>query len=265
MIVLEFERQPLRLLMFDHRIWCAIEDLSSVLGEPLAALWGYLESDERTEILSENGGSNLWVNELGIYNLIHSLSSPVARQLKQWLREEAMPSMRQSFALTEDISPHEALAIAIPILNNLGVDSERLGTWLLAQYRQIYPAHAEIFVDIRTTERPKPLVSVPKTPSEKNDSTSIARLSPTQIGRLIAQNYGLGYTPSPQQINRILTDLNWQVLVQRGKGREWQLTKAGQQFGRLEDCLDRQSKTRRLQIRWSPTVAPIVAQKLGII
>ena len=75
----------------------------------------------------------------------------------------------------------------------------------------------------------------------------------------------MGYTPSPQQINRILTDLNWQVLVQRGKGREWQLTKAGQQFGRLEDCLDRQSKTRRLQIRWSPAVESIVAQKLGII
>jgi hypothetical protein len=264
MIVLEFERQPLRLLMFDHRIWCAIEDLSSVLGEPQAALLGYLESDERTEIPCENGGTNLWANELGIYNLIHTLSNPVAKRLKQWLREAAMPSVRQSFAPTKDISQQEALAIAIPIFNNLGVDSERLGMWLLAQYRRIYPAHAEIFVDIRTTDRPKSLVSLPKTPSEDNDSTAIARLSPTQLGRLIAQNYGLGYTPSPQQINRIFTDLNWQVLVQRGKGREWQLTKAGQQFGRLEDCLDRQSKTR-LQIRWSPTVAPIVAQKLGII
>ena len=268
MIVLEFERQPLRLLMFHDRVWCAIEDLSSVLGESLSSLLSCLESDEQAELPIEGGGQKLtWANELGIYNLIHTFSNPVAKRLKQWLREEAMPSVRQSFPLsTVNICPQEALALAIPILTNLGVESERMGTWLLAQYRRLYPIHAEIFVDIRTTDRQKPIAPVPKTPSEiaETDSTSTPRLSPTELGKLMTKNYGLGHTPSPQQVNRTFVDLSWQILVQKGKSREWQLTKAGQQFGRLEDCIDRHGKTR-VQIRWSPMVVPIVAQKLGLI
>ncbi len=268
MIVLEFERQPVRLLMFHDRVWCAIEDLSSVLGESLSSLLSYLESDEQTELLIEGDGKKLsWANELGIYNLIHTFNNPVAKRLKQWLREDAMPSVRQSFPLsTTNISSQEALALAIPILTNLGVDSERMGTWLLAQYRRLYPIHAEIFVDIRTIDRQKQIAPIPKTPSEivGQDSTSTIRLSPTELGRLMTKNYGLGHTPSPQQVNRTFVALSWQILVQRGKSREWQLTKAGQQFGRLEDCVDRHGKTR-VQIRWSPTVVPIVAQKLGFI
>ena len=269
MIVLEFERQPVRLLMLHDRIWCAIEDLSSVLGESLSSLLSYLESDEQTELPIEGGGQKLsWANELGIYNLIHTFNNPVAKRLKQWLREKAMPSMRQFFPLPAmNISTQEALALAIPILTNLGVDSERMGTWLLAQYRRLYPIHAEIFVDIRTTDRQKPIAPIPKTPSEiaETDLTSsTTRLSPTELGRLMTKNYGLGHTPSPQQVNRTFVALSWQILVQKGKGREWQLTKAGQQFGRLEDCVDRHGKTR-VQIRWSPAVVPIVAQKLRLI
>lgn len=268
MIVLEFERQPVRLLMFDDRIWCAIDDLSSVLGESLSSLLSYLESDEQIELPIEGGGKKLsWANELGIYNLIHTFNNPVAKRLKQWLREEAMPSVRQFSPLPAmNISAQEALALAVPILTNLGVDCEQMGTWLLAQYRRLYPAHAEIFVDIRTIDRQKPIAPIPKTQSEiaDRDSTSTIRLSPTELGKMIAKNYGLGHTPSPQQVNRTFVDLSWQISVQRGKSREWQLTKAGQQFGRLEDCVDRHGKTR-VQIRWSPTVVPIVAQKLGLI
>ena len=190
MIVLEFERQPLRLLMFHDRIWCAIEDLSSVFGESISSLLSYLESDEQTELPIEGSGEKLsWANELGIYNLIHTLSNPVAKRLKQWLREEAMPSVRQSFPLsTVNISPQEALALAIPILTDLGVESEQMGTWLLAQYRRLYPIHAEIFVDIRSTDHQKSIAPIPKTPSE-TDSTSTARLSPTELGKLITKNY----------------------------------------------------------------------------
>jgi hypothetical protein len=267
MIVLEFERQPLRLLMFGDRIWCAIEDLSSALSEPLPLLLSYLEADERTEIPTENGDFHLWANELGLYNLIHTLSNPVAKRLKQWLRQEAIPSLRQSSMATTSISPPEALAIAIPILErNLGVDPERMGIWLLSQYRQIYPTHADIFVDIRTLSSPPAPTPIASTfaPPEELVLDPLRRLIPKELGQLLSRQYALGYSPSPQKVNLALAALNLQVSIPTGTGKEWKLTQTGQRYGRLETCVDRHHKNRT-QIRWSPELVPIIAQQLGWI
>jgi hypothetical protein len=271
MIVLDFERQPVRLLVFEHQIWCPIDDLASVLGEPVASLLNQLNDDEQTELPIDNSQCDVvWVNEGGIYALTHSLNHSLVQRWKQWWLQEVLPCVRGSFSPSNPtITAKEALDLAIPVLRELEVSSERLGTWILSQYRRIYPAHADIFVDLRAThleDTQSPTTTVTPLATEPNPkvvSTSL-RLSPTELGQLIAQKYRLGFTPSPQKINQALARLDLQILAPVRNGKEWKLTKVGNNYGRLESCVDRHNKNR-IQIRWSPEVAPLVAQELGLI
>lgn len=267
-ISLEFERQPIRLVVIGHEIWCVLADLASVLQEPVSSLLGQLEADEQMSMPTEDGERDvLWIGESGIYSLIRTWQHPISQRLKKWWREDVLAWARQCGTDSPTtIAAREALDLAVPIFRELGVESERLGVWLLEQYRRIYPTYADIFVDIRTLEAPPPSTATAKTGAKKEEkvSSSTIRLSPTEIGEIIAQKYELGYIPSPQKVNRALAALNFQILVPRVKGKEWKLTKIGQQYGRVENCVDRQSKNR-LQIRWVSDVAPLVAQQLGII
>jgi hypothetical protein len=58
------------------------------------------------------------------------------------------------------------------------------------------------------------------------------------------------HPPSAQQVNNVLEQLNFHS---RDSKKIWQLTKLGQEYGRIVNVTDDRDKAR-LQVRWLPTV-----------
>jgi hypothetical protein len=246
-----------------------------------ANLASQLEADEKMLMPSDRGGCDvLWASEWVIYSLVRNISDLTSQQLKKWLKEEAAPS-RRHISGSPTITAIEALALVIPIFQDLGVGRERLNIWLLIQYRRIYPDHSEIFVDIRSSAElnPEPDLSPAELKPELNlspnavpDSASRSKSeveseiywrSPTEVGKLIKTRYNLGFTPSPQAVNGALVALELQARISWGDKKKWIVTKSGQSYGRMTTCLDPLGK-KRPQIRWSTEVVPMVAQHLGL-
>jgi hypothetical protein len=79
----------------------------------------------------------------------------------------------------------------------------------------------------------------------------VGTLTATQIGKmLVARSTSLVHPPSAQQVNQALEQLNFHS---RDSKKVWQLTKLGQEYGRIVNVTDEQDKAR-LQVRWLPTV-----------
>jgi hypothetical protein len=82
-------------------------------------------------------------------------------------------------------------------------------------------------------------------------TASLGTLTATQIGKMLAaRSTSLVHPPSAQQVNQALEQLNF---YSRDSKKIWQLTKLGQEYGRIVNVTDEQDKAR-LQVRWLPTV-----------
>jgi hypothetical protein len=80
---------------------------------------------------------------------------------------------------------------------------------------------------------------------------STTTLTATQIGQMLVERYpDITHPPSAQRINQALEKLEFHS---RDDKKVWQLTKLGQQYGRILNVTDEQDRTR-LQVRWLPAV-----------
>ena len=77
---------------------------------------------------------------------------------------------------------------------------------------------------------------------------------------LAARATDLAHSPSAQQINQVLKQLNFQT---RDSKKIWHLTELGQQYGRIISVTDDRERTR-LQVRWLPTVLDRLAPLFSV-
>ena len=154
------------------------------------------------------------------------------------------------FEFDRPISAAQAIERAAAILNLVGIDRCQTGIWLLRQYGKFDLAHANVYED--ACELVEWRITQPQPPdlTQTPDTVALTTLTATQVGERLREQYSdIVYPPSAQRVNQALQQLDF--LSRNGKA--WELTKLGQQHGRILKVIDEQDRTR-LQVRWLPTV-----------
>ena len=78
---------------------------------------------------------------------------------------------------------------------------------------------------------------------------------------MLAERYpDILHPPSAQKINQALEQLDFHS---HNDKKAWELTKLGQQYGRIINVTDEQERTR-LQVRWLPTVLEQIAPLFSV-
>lgn len=154
------------------------------------------------------------------------------------------------FEFDRPTSAAQAIERAASILRSIGVDPHQIGIWLLRQHGKFDATHFNIYEDAceiiewrMTQSQPSDLTQTPAT-------VAPTTLTATGVGQMLAERFPDIVHQSPQQINQLLKQLNFQV---RDSKKIWHLTKLGQQYGQVIRVTDEQERTR-LQVRWLPTV-----------
>lgn len=165
------------------------------------------------------------------------------------------------FEFDRPTSAAQAIERATSILHLVGIDATQIALWLLNQYSKFDPAHANIYEDAseviewRITQ-PQPL-DLTQTPA----TVALTTLTATQVGEVLAERYpDIVYPPSAQRVNQALEQLDFHS---HNDKKVWQLTKLGQQYGRLISVTDSLERTR-LQVRWLPTVLEQLAPLFSV-
>jgi hypothetical protein len=105
-----------------------------------------------------------------------------------------------------------------------------------------------------TQSQPSDLTQTPAT-------VAPTTLTATGVGQMLAERFpDIVHPPSAQQVNQALQRLDFH---HREDKKGWQLTKLGQQYGRLISVTDEQERTR-LQVRWLPTVIDRLAPLFSV-
>ena len=177
---------------------------------------------------------------------------------KHWMTNMNIPE----FEFDQPTATVQAIERATSILQSVGVDSPQIAIWLLRQYAKFDPVHANVYED--AIELVEWLITQPKRPPEFVETAllpTVDMLTATQIGKMLAQQVtDITYSPSAQQINQALEQLNFHS---RDGKKIWQLTKLGRQYGRLISVTDDRERTR-LQVRWLPTVLDRLAPLFSV-
>jgi hypothetical protein len=178
-----------------------------------------------------------------------NMRSLISLCLRHWMTNMTTIS---EFEFDRPTSAAQAVERAASILRSVGVDPHQIGIWLLRQHGKFDATHFNVYED--ACELVEWLTTQPKRPQEFVETALLATvdmLTATQIGKMLAQqSTDITHPPSAQQINQALEQLNFHS---RDDKKVWQLTKLGQQYGRLISLTDEQDRTR-LQVRWLPTV-----------
>jgi hypothetical protein len=144
----------------------------------------------------------------------------------------------------------QAIERATSILRSVGLDPDQIAGWLLSQHTKIDPAHANIYQAAGELLKKRPTQSQPPQTSKLPLAASTTTLTATQIGQMLVKRLPNIVHQSPQQINQLLKQLNFQTCDSK---KRWHLTKLGQQYGQVIRVTDEYERTR-LQVRWFPTV-----------
>ena len=156
----------------------------------------------------------------------------------------------------------EAIDRAASILHSVGVDPTQMALWLLRQHSKFDEVYAGIYEDACELVEWATAQTPPQQELERSAPVvSTTTLTATQIGQMLAQRYpDITHPPSAQRINQALQKLEFH---HREDKKVWQLTKLGQQYGRILNVTDEQDRTR-LQVRWLPTVLDRLAPLFGV-
>lgn len=105
-----FESLPLRALNIDGEAWFVATDLAKALD--------YRDAGNMTRILDEDevstyrtpgslkGAELSIINESGVYHAIFASTKPEAKQFRNWVTKEVLPSIRnQGYYLSQDATP----------------------------------------------------------------------------------------------------------------------------------------------------------------
>ena len=156
----------------------------------------------------------------------------------------------------------EAIERSASILHLVGVDKTQIAIWLLRQHSKFDEVYANIYQDAcelvewATMQTPPPQLLERSLPV-----VSATTLTATQVGQMLVERCpDILHPPSAQRINQALEKLEFHS--REGK-KVWQLTKLGQQYGRILNVTDEQDRTR-LQVRWLPTVIERLAPLFSV-
>ncbi|WP_373546547.1 hypothetical protein [Chamaesiphon sp.] len=160
-------------------------------------------------------------------------------------------TISSEFEFDRPTSAAQAIELATSILRSVGVDLHQIAFWRLSQHSKLDPANANIYEDAleviewrMTQPQPPDLTQTPAT-------VALTTLTATQVGQMLTERYpDIIHPPSAQRVNQALEQLDFHS---HNDKKVWQLTKLGQQHGRLISVTDEQDRTR-LQVRWLPTV-----------
>ena len=160
-------------------------------------------------------------------------------------------TISSEFEFDRPTSAAQAIERAASILRSVGVDPHQIGMWLLRQHGKFDATHFNVYEDASeliewriTQPQPPDLTQTPAT-------VALTTLTATEIGQMLAERYAdIVHPPSAQQVNQALQRLDFH---HREDKKGWQLTKLGQQYGRIINVTDDRDRTR-LQVRWLPTV-----------
>jgi hypothetical protein len=146
----------------------------------------------------------------------------------------------------------EAIDRSASILHSVGVDPTQIAIWLLRQHSKFDEVYAGIYEDAcELVEWATAQIQPPHLLERSSPVVSTTTLTATQIGQMLVERYpDITHPPSAQRINQALEKLEFHS---RDDKKVWQLTKLGQQYGRILNVTDEQDRTR-LQVRWLPTV-----------
>lgn len=93
-----FGNHTVRVVIRDGQPWFNARDICSALGysNTSKAIADHLDDDERYNESLDRGGSQLLINESGLYALVLRSRKPAARQFAKWVTGEVLPSIRQT-------------------------------------------------------------------------------------------------------------------------------------------------------------------------
>lgn len=115
----------LHAFMQDHQAWFCVQDLGRLMGKPLnERLTLKLDPDQRRKVWLLKDGKTvetLMVSESGMYALLVHHFVPENRNLRQWLSNEVIPSMRAAKSETmENLPSLSSLSwagVSVPLLH----------------------------------------------------------------------------------------------------------------------------------------------------
>ncbi|WP_223511999.1 Bro-N domain-containing protein [Pseudomonas sp. GL-B-19] len=110
--------------MQDNQAWFCVQDLGRLMGRTMdQRLTLKLDPDQRRYVfLLKNGKTveSLMVSESGVYTLLIYHFVPENRNLRQWLSNEVIPTLRESKAAVDNIPSLSSLqwaGISVPLLH----------------------------------------------------------------------------------------------------------------------------------------------------
>lgn len=115
----------LHAFMQDNQAWFCVQDLGRLMGRPMdQRLTLKLDPDQRQYVwMLKNGKTveSLMVSESGMYALLVHHFVPENRNLRQWLSNEVIPTLRESKATSVDnipsLSSLQWAGISVPLLH----------------------------------------------------------------------------------------------------------------------------------------------------
>ena len=156
----------------------------------------------------------------------------------------------------------EAIERSASILHLVGVDKTQIAIWLLRQHSKFDEVYANIYQDAcelvewATMQTPPPQLLERSLPV-----VSATTLTATQVGQMLVERCpDIIHPPSAQKVNQALQQLDFHS---HNDKKGWELTKLGQQYGRLINVTDSLDRTR-LQVRWLPTVLDRLAPLFSV-
>ena len=155
----------------------------------------------------------------------------------------------------------QAIERAASILRSLGVDPHQIGIWLLRQHGKFDATHLNVYEDAAELVEWRMTQTPPSDLTQTPATVGLTTLTATQVGQMLTERYpAVIHPPSAQQVNQALQRLDFH---HREDKKGWQLTKLGQQYGRIINVTDEQDRTR-LQVRWLPTVLDRLAPLFSV-
>ena len=156
----------------------------------------------------------------------------------------------------------EAIERSASILHLVGVDKTQIAIWLLRQHSKFDEVYANIYQDAcelvewATMQTPPPQLLERSLPV-----VSATTLTATQVGQMLVERCpDIIHPPSAQKVNQALQQLDFHS---HNDKKGWELTKLGQQYGRLINVTDSLDRTR-LQVRWLPIVLDRLAPLFSV-
>jgi prophage antirepressor-like protein len=115
----------LHAFMQDNQAWFCVQDLGRLMGRPMdQRLTLKLDPDQRRYVWLLKSGKtveSLMVSESGMYALLVHHFVPENRNLRQWLSNEVIPTLRESKATSVDnipsLSSLQWAGISVPLLH----------------------------------------------------------------------------------------------------------------------------------------------------